>query len=287
MNFKLKKPMRTLTLQPLLKLPCFFLMAGTMAMTGISGDSTASEASIPLLVAPARTSGQENKGAAPEWKGLEKVLPEVFYDGVPIIDAGEDLRKKFDGEFDVLFPKAGFEGDPWDWTQTSIFLKLKSVRASEIFNAMNLVFETAKTPLQWDLMMNGNRPTALLRNLHEPKPTDIDPATGLPTSSPPPPAEKPMVFFVGDLVGGPKSGGMTIEEVVETVSEVCKEAKIVPSALSCHKQAQLLIIRGTEEDIKFVQSTLAALRNRVELDAERQSRAKAPEPAKTKETNAP
>jgi hypothetical protein len=116
-NFKPKKPMRNFTLQPLLKLPCFFLMAGTMAMAGISGDATASEASKPPAVAQARTSGQENKGAASEWKDPEKVLPEVFYDGVPVTDAGEDLRKKFDGEFDVLFPKSGWEGDSWDWKQ--------------------------------------------------------------------------------------------------------------------------------------------------------------------------
>ena len=262
-------------------------MAGTMAAIGEG--ATAPEASNPPTVAHTRTSEQENKGTALEWNEPEKVLPEVVYDGVPITEVGEDLRKKFDSEFDVLFPKTGFGGgDPWDWTQASIFLKLKNVRASEIFNAMNLVFETAKTPLHWDLRMNGNRPTVLLRDLHEPKPTDIDPATGLPSlPAPPPPAEKPMVFFVGDLVGGPKTGGMTIEEVVDTVSEVCKGAKVAPSAISCHKQAQLLIIRGTEEDITFVQSTLAALRNRVELDAERQARAKAPEPGKTKETKAP
>jgi hypothetical protein len=135
--------------------------------------------------------------------------------------------------------------------------------------------------------MNGHRPTALLRDLHEPiSVINIDPATGLPFPKPAP-VEKPMVFFVGDLVGDPKAGGMTMEQVVQTVSEVCKFA-LAGDHISSHKQTQLLIVRGTDDDIKFVQNTLLALRDKARLDAERQSRANTAEPKpKTGETKEP
>ena len=41
-------------------------------------------------------------------------------------------------------------------------MRLKNVTASEVFNAMNIVFETENTPLRWELRMNGNRPAAVL-----------------------------------------------------------------------------------------------------------------------------
>jgi hypothetical protein len=202
-----------------------------------------------------------------DWKDPDKVLPEVVYDNLPITEVAEDLKRKFGGEFDVLLPFGTAVGQNWDWTAVSVVLRLKNAKASEIFNAMNMVFETAKTPVHWELTMNGHRPTALLHILHEDAPiAAIDPTTGLPLSAKP--IERPMVFFVGDLVGEPKSGGMTIEQVVQTVSEVCRFA-LAGDHISSHKQAQLLIVRGTDDDIKFVQSTLAALREKARLDTQR------------------
>jgi hypothetical protein len=175
--------------------------------------------------------------------------------------------------------------DEFDWADVTISLRLKNVTASEIFNAMNLVFETAKTPLRWDMGMNGNRPTAVLRFLGNQPSVGIDPATGLPAPTglpafPPAPPEKPMVFFVGDLVGDPKSGGMSMDQLVQTVYEVCNFAQGKIN-ISSHKQAQLIVVRGTEEDIQFVQSTLAALREKVRMDEERRAQTKDTEPKVT------
>ena len=174
------------------------------------------------------------------------------------------LRKQFDSGFDVLFPFGQQQG--WDWTSTPITLRLKGVTASEIFHAMNLMFASARTPLHWELLMNGNRPTALLRVLAEPK-SSIDPATGLSVLSLPAPLEKPMVFFVGDLIGDEKSGKMTMDQLVQTVGEVCKMG-IGGDHILSHRQAQLLIVRGSGDDITFVQNTLSALREKVRLAEE-------------------
>ena len=45
-----------------------------------------------------------------------------------------------------------------DWLSTSRFhLQLRNVTASEVFNAMNLLFENNHTPLRWELKLNGRR----------------------------------------------------------------------------------------------------------------------------------
>jgi hypothetical protein len=135
---------------------------------------------------------------------------------------------------------------------------------------MNLLFETENTPCRWELKLNGNRPTAMLRVLPQLVP--------VPASSRPPPTTR-MVYFVGDLLGD----GMTMERLVKTVSEVYQmsygESKGV---LQFHKDAQLLIVTGTGEQIKFAQQTLSALREKAR--AQQKPEAKAEPKAKAEQT---
>lgn len=78
-----------------------------------------------------------------------------------------------------------------------------------------------------------------------------------------------MVYFVGDLTGDAKSGGMTMEQIVKTVEEIWDMTYHEPGGVQFHKDAQLLIVSGTDDQIMFVQRTLAALRVKVQLDRER------------------
>ena len=242
------------------KLFCLLLISTSLAVgTAVHGAETETNHTQSLFHAPAR----HPLSKPGDWQDPDLTLTELNYAGIPVAEVGTDLKKKFGNYFDVLFP-IGSEVNNWDWRGTPIELQLKNVKASEVFNAMNLVFETGKTPLRWELMMNGQRPTALLHNLYEAKP-GTDPATGLPAVPQPTPVEKPMVFFVGDLLGDAKSGGMTMEQLVKTVTEVSKFARTNDSIFT-HKQAQLLVIRGTDDDIKFVQSMLAALREKARFE---------------------
>jgi hypothetical protein len=176
------------------------------------------------------------------------------------------LRERFKDSFDVL---ANGNGDI-DPSAVMIRLQLKNVTASEVFNAMNLVFENDRTPLRWELKLNGKRPTALLRVLTEPGHKNplpaIDPTTGLPV---PPQETKRTVYFVGDMLGDEKSGGMTMEQIVKTVEEIWDMTYHEPGVVQFHKDAQLLIVSGTPDQITFVQQTLGALRVKVQLDRER------------------
>jgi hypothetical protein len=214
----------------------------------------------------------------PKWKDPDIVLTNVFYDGLPLNEVVRHLQDKFNGCFDVLVPV----NVDINWQSTMIRLQLKNVTASEVFNAMNLVFENDQTPLRWELKLNGKRPTALLRVLAEPSPkypppAIIDPTTGLPLPTPaidpttglPVPEPKRMVYFVGDLTGDAKSGGMTMEQIVKAVEQVWDMTYHEPRVVQFHKDAQLLIVSGTDDQIKFVERTLHALREKVQLDRER------------------
>ena len=210
----------------------------------------------------------------PNWKDPDIVLTNVDYE-IPLSRVVPDLRERFKDSFDVL---ANGNGD-FDTSAVMIRLQLKNVTASEVFNAMNLVFENDRTtPLRWELKMNGKRPTALLRVLAQPDPKNpplvIDPTTGLPM---PPPETKRGVYFVGNLLGDEKNGDMTMEQLVQTLSEVHQMSFGSESGLQFHKQAQLVIVTGTDAEIEFIGNTLTALRQKEELDAARKAQSKSAE----------
>ncbi len=214
------------------------------------------------------------------WKDPDIVLTNVFYN-VPLSEVVRHLQEEFKGYFDVLTPVNSVNPD-WDadWQLIAIRLQLKNVTASEVFSAMNLVFENDRTPLRWELKMNGKRPTALLRVLAKTGPKNappvIDPTTGLPM---PPPEIKRGVYFVGNLLGDEKSGGMTMEQLVQTLSEVHQMSFGSPDGLQFHKPAQLVIVTGTDAEIEFIGNTLTALKQKEELDAMRNAQ---PKPAESK-----
>lgn len=200
----------------------------------------------------------------PNWKQPDKVLPDVSFDGVPLSEVGKFLRKEFNGAFDVLFPN-GWQHPSDAATMLNpqadviVKLQLKNVTASEIFNAMNMEFMAENSPVRWELRMNGNRPTAVLRVMPELMPP-------VPARQPLPPTRR-MVYFVGDLVDETRGGEWTMEQLVKTVSEIYQMSygespKNLSNHLQFHKEAQLLVVTGTSDQIEFIQQTLNALRQK-------------------------
>ena len=217
----------------------------------------------------------------PNWPEPAKVLPNVdFPEGLPVTEVVRILRDQFSNDFDVVIPLqynptptavGAAAKEPVDPSSITVKLKLKNVTASEFFNAMNLEFETENTPVRWELIMNGHRPTAVFRFV---------PAL-LPSNPVPPPASepKPTVYFVGDLMGTEKSAGMTMDQIVKTVSEVWRMPYGVPGErIQYHRDAQLLIIKGTIDQTKFVEETLHAMRVKVDLERSWQKWPKTDEP---------
>jgi len=138
-------------------------------------------------------------------------------------------------------------------------MQLRKVTASEVFNAMNLMFEAENTPCRWELKFNGNRPTVMLRVLPH-----LLPAVA---TQPPPPPPTRKVHFVGDLIGDEKSGGMTMEQLVKTVSEVYQMSYGPAKGMfQFHKETQLIVFTGTSDQSEFIQATLSALRLKAQAE---------------------
>ena len=66
------------------------------------------------------------------------------------------------------------------------------------------------------------------------------------------------------------TGGMTMEQIVNTVEEIWRMTYGQrEEGIQFHRDAQLLVVSGMPDQIKFIQTTLQALRMKVELDRHR------------------
>lgn len=271
------------------------LLVAAVSLTMVSairaGDATTSPPAAPPGLSgidpatglPLATPAEDWKD--PNWTDPARVIAELHYDGLPLGEVANNLRHEFTNAFDVILPAAWQNPNdpsaPMDLQSMLINVQLRNVTASEIFNAMNLVFETQNSPVRWSLKMNGTRPTAVLR---------VVPALVPPPAAAPNAPAKPtrIVVFVGDLLGdGKLAGGMTIGQLLKTVFEVYRmsygESK---DAIQFHEGAQLLVITGTPDQVAFVQDTLRALRDKLQLERKSQAKTAEPKP-KTEEPKSP
>ncbi len=222
----------------------------------------------PTTGQPIAQAGAEWKDA--NWKDPDITLTNVAFDNIPLSEVAHYLTDHFKQQFDVLLPDDGggiaymnaqTVRIAWqhDWGTQPVNLRLKDVTASEIFAAMNLVFENNRTPLRWELKMNGHRQIALLRVL-------IDPTPQVDLTAPLPGQEKQRrIFFVGNLIGDEKDGGMTMEQIIKTVTDVWEMADVSGGNIKFHKDAELLVVTGTTGQMDFMEQTLKALQQKVNL----------------------
>ena len=204
----------------------------------------------------------------PNWTDPALIVTNISFDGLPVSEVAHQLRELFKNDFNILPMPVAFGND---WGSTIVHLELKNVRASEIFNAMNLVFENERTPLRWELKQEPNaQPLVLLRVLPEAAPHAAAEAAA--------PLTHRMVYFVGNLVGDAKNGGMTMEQIVKTISDIWPADFGRPQdALQFHTDAQLLVVNGTPDQLEFIHQTLAALEEKVDSARPKSSNAKAVE----------
>ena len=204
------------------------------------------------------------------WKDPDITLTNVSFENLPISEVANWLRQQFKEQFDVLLPGAASSvvamngqsvpmGWQSDWKSEGIALRLKNVTASEIFAAMNLLFENNRTPLRWELKVNGHRQIALLRVLVDPTPQANFAYNGAIQE------KQRKVYFVGNLIGDEKNGGMTMEQIIKTITDVWQMADASGGSIQFHKDAQLLVVSGTQNQIDFMEQTLKALTEKTSL----------------------
>jgi hypothetical protein len=225
------------------------------------------------------TTGQPIAAPAPvtwkddSWTDPDITLARVSYDNLPLSEIARNLRAEFKDQFDILLPApatgnnsisqvTGLPVPDTDWKALTVHLELRNVTASEIFNAMNLLFENDQTPLRWELRVNGHRQLAVLHVLIQHG-----------GSYTPPPQEVRKVYFVGDLIGDEKNGGMSMQDIIKTVTDVWKMSGDPGGKIQFHEDAQLLVVTGTPNQVDFMIQTLAALRQKVDLAREKHATA--------------
>jgi len=203
---------------------------------------------LPTSVDPTTGLPASHEWIDAAWDEPSLVLTNIDFDGLPLSEVVRRLREWFKGSFDVLpFP----EGNT-DWGSTIINLKLTNVKAADLINAMNLLFENSKFPVRWQLVIYHDHPYLILRDI---KPSPIESAANEPKIR--------RIFFVGDLLGdGP--GGMTMEKMNETISDLWKTSfgSAPMGNIGFHQESQMLVFSGTAEQADFIQLTLAALKER-------------------------
>src|SRR5580698_2312093 len=168
-----------------------FILVGSLASalaqsSGPQPNAIDPTTGLPLAAVP------EPQWIAPDWSDPDIILTNITYDGLPLSEVANLLRTSFKNQFDILPMPTTFGTN---WGDTIIQLQLRNVRASDIFNAMNMVFENDHTPLRWQLM-NDSHPMVILRVLPE----------GAPQPSPGTEIHR-SVYFIGNLIGDEKSGG--------------------------------------------------------------------------------
>ena len=217
------------------------------------------DAAAHVTAAPSPQAGAAAAWKDADWKDPDNRLPSVEFTSLPLSEIAIFLKQNFKDSFDILLPRhwaASFDASQaFDTDSVTVTMQLRNVSASEVFNAMNLLFETEGTPLRWQLLRNGTRQTALLKVVPE----------LVPAGAPVPSEQKPArsIIFNGELVGDPKAGGMTVDEIVKTLQSVYKMSYgDEPVDIKVHEGAQLLVMTGTSEKLTFLSQALNALRQK-------------------------
>jgi hypothetical protein len=192
------------------------------------------------------------------WLAIGPPQPELTIEGAPWNEVAWNTSRIFKNQFDLILPPA----NP-DLSTMVVQMRLKDVRAIEVFNAMNLYFEAQKLPARWKLTLNGSRPTAILA-IEKPK------AIATPLAE----TEKMgnTVFSIDEILSAFSAAQdkPTTDNLVEAIAAVLDDvekpghAKVnAPGGpvLKIHAQAGILVFSGTWEETELVRSTLAALKD--------------------------
>jgi hypothetical protein len=181
------------------------------------------------------------RAAEPAWKDPGTIIKDIEFTKTKLSEVSDFIRKATNDKIDVFVPTEA--GD------MTVSVRLKDVTATEAFNAMNQLFEAGNTFARWQLVMNGNRPTAVL-NVNQTKPKEV---------------YQRSVVYVGDLVGDGKDGTFPLNKIVDTIHEVTHISGGASQRfrIYTHEATQLLIVCGTADEIKFVRATIEELQKRV------------------------
>ncbi|MGD1084084.1 MAG: hypothetical protein ABSA47_04935 [Verrucomicrobiota bacterium] len=199
-----------------------------------------------------------DEAALEAWSSIGPRQAEVVIEGTALNEVAWNTARTFQNQFDLILPPA----EP-DLSTMAVQMRLKDVRAIEMFNAMNLYFEAQKLPARWKLTLNGNRPTAIL-GMEKPQ------AAATPLAG----AEKTgdTVFPIPDILcaSGADLDKQSAYDLEDTIAAALDDLRKPGHAkanapggpvIKVHAQAGILVFNGTWEETELVRSTLQALKD--------------------------
>jgi hypothetical protein len=125
-----------------------------------------------------------------------------------------------------------------------------------------MLFEIENWPCRWELVMNGHRPVAVLR------PPELEPPPAAPAGGTVEARAQSvghMVAYVGNLLGTPDLGRMTPDALCETLEKTANQTFPGSSTIKVqfHRGAELVVLSGTDEELRVMNEVLLALKERV------------------------
>lgn len=190
---------------------------------------------------------QEQTVVEGRWR--EPVFTEQRFDftvDLPLSEAIKNLRKQTKEAFDVIWARENGI-DPLDVPVQS---QLKNVSVVEVFQALNLQFELNSNPIRWSLIMNGERPTAILK---------VRPVT----AKSPIANKRTAVVYVGDLITTRGSTNYSFEREIEKITgaieAVADQSGSGSISVKAYPAGELIIVSGTDEQLSLVREVIAAL----------------------------
>lgn len=179
-------------------------------------------------------------------------------ENLPVTEFTRILQDSTQKAFDVIYPNAS-AGD-FDIANLSVQLSLKNATVIEAFQAMNLQFELngPSTPVRWELILNGTRPTAILRVQKDNNPK---------TAAQP---RKTNVIYIGNLINANSSlsdFGKTSDFVVRTIQNILKIQGKPQIRIETFPEGELLVVvDATQEQLDTVRQVTSALQTKASSD---------------------
>ncbi len=268
---------------------------GLIAAVALSANASQAGEGAPVRGDGSRARGEgtsihqlQNLGtsdaALAAWSDIGPAPQNISIEGMPVNEVAKSLATTFKNQFDLILPP----DDP-ETSAITVQMRLKDAPAAEIFNAMNLYFQANKIQAQWTLMLNGNRPIAVLAVVHPGK----SPGAAAP---PVEPDRKTTVFSIADYLYASTPSALykqSATNLLEGLEAVFDDVSSRPGSsphgaippvttdhgpparapqsgpeggnraeapvIKIHAEAGILVFIGTAEQTALVRSTLEAL----------------------------
>jgi hypothetical protein len=207
---------------------------------------------------------------------------EINFSALPVTEVGKTLQENAYNAFDILLPNAT---DDIQIDNISTTMRLRRVSIIEVFQAMNLQFQLNgdSTPVRWELIMNGDRPTAVLRII--PRKSAKDALADAKPSAYAKTGVKTSIIYIGNLMTHealttpPAELNKISNEIIDMTRALLAAQNIPMVQFTSYSSGELLVAYYTSnEQLDTVRQVIQALQTKAQAGKRRQIESNIPSP---------